>query len=562
MAISLGVLGALQVAWLSARADAPRVRDAVDVPALSPGAAPLGTTDYPIPENAFFVAPTGDDSAMGTVDAPWHTLTKAVGAVPDGATVVLRAGIYREGVTISNKRVTLQPYPSEAVTLRGSQVVSGWKKLGPVWVRSGWSYRFPRNAPAQLMRPNAPLADSPDMVFVDGQQLRQVASAAAVKGKTFAVNYKTKQLTIGVNPSGHVVEGATLWSGLTLVNAPRSIVRGLQFDQFGSPYNTGGAVRDLSDGVTFENDIFTDNAMAGLMLMGTNTSVLHDSAARNGQLGMKLYRAANVTLQANRLSENNVELFNQSQEAGGVKISTSHDVTVDGNLVDHNTGIGIWFDVAATRGVVVHNDVNGNTANGVQYEISSTGIIAGNAVWSNNGGGIRVIESSDVDVWNNVSYRNFAALEVFEGHRPQLVSSVTFANNVLMDSAAPPAKSTLLDVDDKTKHRSGADMGVTTDGNAYCRTVPTNGRVADWSVAGAAQTTFTTLSAFTAATANDVHGVSCDAALAREMFVDASHGDFRLAPASVARGAGLPLPPAVAAALGVPGGSAVDIGIA
>ncbi len=535
----------------------------VDIPALNPGALRLGTTNYPIPAvQAFFVAPTGNDAANGARATPWRTLGHAVAAAPAGATVILRAGIYREGVQISGKRLTLQNYPSEAVIVRGTQVTTGFvvAVAGKSWVRSGWNHQFPRQGPAKMLRRAAPLANAPDMVFVDGKQLRQVANPDNVRGNTFAVDYAKGQLTIGVDPTGRVIEAATIQVGLSVINAAGTIVRGIQFDEFATPYNPHGAVRDLSNGTTFENDIFTNNAMAGLTTSGSNTVVTHCTMSFNGQLGVHSYRSTNVRLYGNWVTRNNTALFDQKEEAGGVKASYSSGMRIDSNLIDHNLGTGTWFDLGSNNGVIVHNNFHANAAQGAEYEISSNAVIAGNVSWSNSGGGIRIIESQHIAVWNNVVYRNDTGIEVFDGGRPETPFDITIRNNILMDGHN--ITTTLLDVDDKTHHYSGAQMAVTADSDVFCRSVAaTPPRVVDWSRGGGlGPATYTTLAPFVAATGNESHGVACEGPLAGAMFTNTKRGDFTLGPKSAARGVGTPLPADIAAVLGVAPGIAVNAG--
>src|SRR5690606_32127662 len=97
----------------------------------APGLVPvpnvaLFDTAYPIPSGALYVSPSGNDSHNGSAASPFRTVQRAVNAAPAGATIVLRQGEYREKVTITNKRLTLQPYPHEQVWLKGSDVVTGW----------------------------------------------------------------------------------------------------------------------------------------------------------------------------------------------------------------------------------------------------------------------------------------------------------------------------------------------------------------------------------------------------------------------------------------------------
>ena len=47
-----------------------------------------------------------------------------------------------------------------------------------------------------------------------------------------------------------------------------SVVRGIQFDEFATSYHPHAVLRDSSNGVTFENLIVTQNAMAGITETG------------------------------------------------------------------------------------------------------------------------------------------------------------------------------------------------------------------------------------------------------------------------------------------------------
>jgi hypothetical protein len=56
----------------------------------SAGAAPVGSTAYPVPAGALFVAPAGDDHAAGSQHEPLRTLGAAVAKAPVAGTIVLR----------------------------------------------------------------------------------------------------------------------------------------------------------------------------------------------------------------------------------------------------------------------------------------------------------------------------------------------------------------------------------------------------------------------------------------------------------------------------------------
>ena len=78
--------------------------------------------------SAFYVSPAGEDSNLGTMQAPWRTIQHAADTATAGSTVNVRGGIYSERVTINvsgNARdgyVTFRSYPGETAILDGERL--------------------------------------------------------------------------------------------------------------------------------------------------------------------------------------------------------------------------------------------------------------------------------------------------------------------------------------------------------------------------------------------------------------------------------------------------------
>ena len=272
-----------------------------------------------------------------------------------------------------------------------------------------------------------------------------------------------------------------------------------------------------------------------------------------------MYKATNVRLYASVVDDNNVANFAPDQEAGGAKVMSTNGFTADSSEFDGNRGNGLWFDIGTSNSVIVHNEASRNKLAGIQYEISSNATIAGNVADGNHVAGVLVNESQHVQVWNNVLYDDGASFAVWEGARPQNSTDITYRNNVMMGGTV--SSWALLLVDDATSQASRAAMALTADNDAYCRAntkLPWN--VAGW-VSGATMTGYRTLPALTPATGDEAHGVPCDGTAADAMFVNPARGNFTLAPGSPGIGAGAPLPPTVAAALGVTATGPVDLGV-
>jgi hypothetical protein len=78
-----------------------------------------------VPGNVSFVAPNGNDANPGTIAQPYLTIQKCAATVSSGGICAIRAGTYRETVT-PNSGITITSYDGEAVTLDGSDPVTGW----------------------------------------------------------------------------------------------------------------------------------------------------------------------------------------------------------------------------------------------------------------------------------------------------------------------------------------------------------------------------------------------------------------------------------------------------
>ena len=87
------------------------------------------------------VSPDGSDSATGTQSAPLQTISQAAAAAQPGDTVTVHKGTYREwvnpirGGVSDEKRIVYRAAPGERVVIKGSEEISGWKKVkNGVWM--------------------------------------------------------------------------------------------------------------------------------------------------------------------------------------------------------------------------------------------------------------------------------------------------------------------------------------------------------------------------------------------------------------------------------------------
>jgi parallel beta-helix repeat protein len=403
------------------------VTPTVPATASGAGAAALGSTAYPIPAGAIFVAQGGNNANPGTATSPKGSVAAAINAAPAGGTVVIRAGYYHEQLVIT-KAVTLQSYPGEVVWFDGTVPVTGFTKSGTTWV-APWTvvhdhtlgYHTWEND-TRYLQPGYPLAAWPDQAYVNGTQLKQVAPSAVVAG-TFAVDYTNKRLIIGEDPAGKDIRAADLEQAIE-TQVPGVTIRGIGFRRYANPIMANGLIRVAKDNSRVENVRIDDAATIGLSISG-NVKVDRVTINRAGMVAYMGHYADNSTITNSVASNNNYENFNNLPEAGGIKYTSSRFVTIQGNVVaNSNMAKGIWLDESCYGINILSNTVTNSGRAAIQVEISAKGVIADNRV---SGGmmGIYLFDSGDFTVANNLAYdTTHADIYLSQDERRQATYSV------------------------------------------------------------------------------------------------------------------------------------------
>lgn len=527
----------------------------------------IKNTNYPIPNNAYFVAPNGKETNSGqSADSPW-TVAKALSAAPSGATIVFRGGEYRSIQSLITKKLILQAYPNEKPLLKGSDIVTGWVNEGDIWRKDGWNYSFPSTVSNQYIDPRYPMAGHRDMVYINGTALKQAASKAEVGSGKFYVDAANNRLYIGENPSGKIVEATNLTRAFTLwisrhSNPSDAVIRGLGFAHYADEAILIGAPR-----VTLENNTFSWSGQRGAAIFSPDVVVNGNTFSYNGRQGLFGMKAHRMQVKNNIITNNNIENFNKHWDASGVKSISGDDVVFRGNLVANNNSSGIWIDVSSTNATVVNNIVHTNTSNGIFFEISHKAIIASNVAYQNYPAGIMILNASNARIYNNTLAQNHANLLIKETPRnnsktEEISQGITWItrnniikNNILWNSSGPM----FFAPGCETKEPSNLMINIA-NYNAYYRQSASKSNNHVWST-GSRQCSvaYKTLSIFNSATGMEENGLesinSTD-----PFFIDADAQDFRLKSGSLAINRGEALPSDIADAIGVPSGVRVNLG--
>jgi trimeric autotransporter adhesin len=552
----------LRVSAVTAEAD-PAAPVQSPIPNTDAGALVIGSTTYTLPPDAtaVYVSPTGSATGDGSPTNPVSTLATAINLASVGDTVVLREGTYHEGTTNSDglglqvgKAITIQPYPGEEVWMDGSVVVGGWTKspTSNVWsvnfsTSIDRSPTFTRGADDSatpgfgFINPSFPFAAFAEQVWVDGQALTHVGSAAAVTAGTFFVEgsyvggtgtnrkvFNATKYYIGADPTGKEVRIANLTQAVILL-ADNAVLRGIGVRKYATCVADFGAVKAWRAGCAVENVQVEDCSAIGASI-GSRTNIVgrRITALRNGLLGIHSNNGDGLEIDRVRCEFNNTRRFNFSPVCGGLKITRCRNISVHHSVFANNYGKGYWSDESVYNCTFYRNDVYDNEHHGAIFELSGLHTIVDNLIVGNGVHGLYCFNIDHIRAWNNTVVDNGATAGgggrncwVNSDTRAPMQSGSTgrdtryafpdpsgmnwlvvqaqYRNNVYgRIGAGGTAEFAIID-SSNNPDRAAEDFGPDLSGNYYNR-LATNqpGTLITWQTAGtnAPATSYTSLSAF------------------------------------------------------------------
>jgi parallel beta-helix repeat protein len=249
--------------------------------------------------------------------------------------------------------------------------------------------------------------------------------------KSYFIDYENGQVYIATDPENRLVEITTQDSALvrTLGDAngkPNDrrgpVIRGITFTQYAyralevegteptkhmDPSEFGKEVV----GTTLENVTISFCSRVAGYFRGDNLVIRNCLVSDCGTEGIYVIGSANILLGKNIVTRTNsaeritgyyasaVKIFNQSYRA----------VCRDNLIIDNPYASGVWYDVGEVDGVFVNNWVE-RTNDGFFYEISKGAICAGN-VFVNCNRGIYILNSSNVQVYQNTLFNSVVKIE-------------------------------------------------------------------------------------------------------------------------------------------------------
>lgn len=211
------------------------------------------------------------------------------------------------------------------------------------------------------------------------------------------------------------------------------VIRDLGVRHFASPSQAGAL--ELGERWRVSSVATSYNHALGFKVVGNNASFTAGRSSYNGQLGGGVNRGRDFTIADVEIDHNNAQALYwvSDWESGGIKVTNGATGVVERANVHDNLGIGIWADGQAGDPAVanslrfLNSTIVRNSADGVRFEISSNGRIAGNTVTDNgcdllgrrgpqaiaglpDGAGIDINSSVRVEVSDNTVSRNHNAI--------------------------------------------------------------------------------------------------------------------------------------------------------
>lgn len=559
------------------------------------------------PAEFFVDGATGTDDNPGSADKPFKTIGRGVRELLPGDTLTVRGGTYREAVAVDlvgtkEHPIAVRSAPGQTVVIKGSEVVTGWKRDGKVWRHDGWTKDYVTANFARgttLVSPNVLEVYQQDGVRGEAVVLLRVRKPEELREGKCYWDEATGTITIwpygpDFDPNVNGVEIPVRGPGLSV---RRQWVRasGFQVRQCGMGMITNWPSAGVSGfNCSLEDCVITWCDFGGLSLSGFGCALRRCEGSYCGDTGMGAGVGEDLLIEDCVVTHNNFWRYSPGWHAGGAKlIPWFNHSTVRNSEFAYNYGPGLWFDGSCNDSVVEGNSCHDNEGPGIMIEISRGNILRNNVCYNNRnslpgvdlmplegkgysplvcearrgeggggGCGIFISSSPDTRCYNNLCYRNegpgiFAEWAMRESSdiadwdgnkgRPVTMSThgVDLRNNVLVNNGGCQLSLRRNGVDEDT-YDNRSDYNLLFDN--------TGGTLVRWGFGGAA---FTTLDAWQKASGFDQHSV-----VAAPLFEFSPGLDLRLQPdsAGVDQGQAVPEVPADRRGVKRPQGAAADLG--
>ncbi len=346
----------------------------------------------------------GADDNPGTEAEPLQSIQEAMNRATDykndgrSVHVVIAGGTYRESVQFAysnyNGNGTGAPVLVEgagptATVIRGSDVFESeeWQNEGNgvfshTWTKDWGTANDPTGgyiencgAHPKYCAHSPELVLRREMVFVNGERMRQVLSADAMEPGTFRVDQTADRLYLqppaGDNFSESTVEVSVRSRGWFTDLETNLTIRNLGVEHVATPWKNGlGAIVLAGSNHTIENVMSVQNNHIGLNLRGEDTKVRNCILNQNGHSGVSATEVKNLLLEGSVVNANNWRgaLGGYTGWSVGNKFFKGRDLTIRGTSFNYNKSRGFWFDNDLKNALIEDVTLKGNLLDNIFLE--------------------------------------------------------------------------------------------------------------------------------------------------------------------------------------------------
>lgn len=394
----------------------------------------------------------GNDNNDGT-GIPCATISHCVNVAVAGDAIHINPGHYHEYVGLT-KQLSIEADP--AAIDDGSLEITAWNGKVAAWpytltpTATGVDSLTCRVVNTAIGCPVAfPWIAHPDAVWMDDQPLELSCDPMGTfvqpgPGQA-CINYATKTLTLGDDPTGHDVRAGNLPTLVAFLKGSEySTLTGGQFIRGvpnWDPKATSGhgqiwvgadnvTVTRITSEFSSNRGLYVTDGVAGFTSLDS-----HYDYNREG--GWAATHPVNLTFHGGSFSHNNENgAFAVGWDNSGGKVAGGHDIWIDGFTASDNGGPGLWFDFKGWNIRITNFIAQRNKGHGIDIEksvnpskVTNHGsgvltfdgppdvcIIANGLVTDNHGplpqvAGISLAGDQDCEVWLVSSDGNFTGMK-------------------------------------------------------------------------------------------------------------------------------------------------------
>ncbi|HHG83811.1 MAG TPA: T9SS type A sorting domain-containing protein [Bacteroidetes bacterium] len=351
--------------------------------------------------NTFYVATNGLDTSPGTAAQPWKTIQKAANLLLAGDTVLIKAGTYKERVTVqhsgnSNQYIVFSNYQNEVVTIDGDGLTWGnWNGLFDV---SDQNYIVITGLGIKNSAFGGIWAEKSQHIIIrDNYTYNTKSSGIGVWDSKF-ITVENNEVELACNDGGQEC--------ITISNSSNcEIMRNHVHDN--GPGTNGGEGIDVKEGThdvkVFENLVHDLNARVGIYADAWDKHTYNIEIYRN-----KVHHCTNsgfaIASERGGLIENvtfsnNISFYNKWDgiELGGWKNGTYagstpvkhikfiNNTCYKNGAIGNGWGYGIVVDNVDAEDIVIRNNIlSGNSAQIGLEKIKMGGQVDHNLIYGDN----------------------------------------------------------------------------------------------------------------------------------------------------------------------------------